>query len=125
VRAVFVAPARPGYLLLQLARSSFSPATRRALEAIRGLPGVLRIVGEGEVPMLFADSPAKAFLLGTGGELRKGDVASVLAGPFEGYTVKVEELLPDRGLVRVLVTIFGRQAPIELEEWQIGKAEEV
>ena len=31
--------------------------------------------------------------------------------------------LPDKGLVRVLVTIFGRQAPVELEYWQIAKAE--
>ena len=37
----------------------------------------------------------------------------------------MDEVLPEKGLVRVLVTIFGRQAPIELEEWQIGKAEEV
>jgi transcription antitermination factor NusG len=35
----------------------------------------------------------------------------------------VDELLPDKGLVRVLVTIFGRQAPVELEEWQIGKTD--
>ena len=37
----------------------------------------------------------------------------------------VDELLPDKGLVRVLVTIFGRQAPIEIEEWQIAKRDEV
>ncbi|MFM7806929.1 MAG: transcription termination/antitermination factor NusG, partial [Planctomycetota bacterium] len=33
------------------------------------------------------------------------------------------ETLPEKGLVRVLVTIFGRQAPVELEYWQIAKAE--
>ena len=37
---------------------------------------------------------------------------------------EVDELLPDKGLVRVLVTIFGRQAPVELEYWQIAKADE-
>ena len=36
----------------------------------------------------------------------------------------VDELLPEKGLVRVLVTIFGRQAPVELEEWQIIKTED-
>ena len=35
-----------------------------------------------------------------------------------------DRVLPERGLVRVLVTIFGRQAPIELEYWQIARAEE-
>ena len=35
----------------------------------------------------------------------------------------VDEVLPEKGLVRVLVTIFGRQAPIELEYWQIQKGD--
>ena len=42
----------------------------------------------------------------------------------ENYEGTVDEVLPDKGLVRVLVTIFGRQAPIELEYWQINKAAE-
>ena len=53
----------------------------------------------------------------------KGESVTIKQGPFEGYEGTVDELLPDKGLVRVLVTIFGRQAPIELEEWQIGKAD--
>ncbi len=55
----------------------------------------------------------------------KGEKVRIKEGPFQNYEGTVDELLPDKGLVRVLVTIFGRQAPIELEEWQIGKAEEV
>ncbi|MEX2217412.1 MAG: transcription termination/antitermination protein NusG [Phycisphaerales bacterium] len=54
----------------------------------------------------------------------KGEHVTIKEGPFQGYEGTVDELLPDKGLVRVLVTIFGRQAPIELEEWMIGKAEE-
>ncbi len=54
----------------------------------------------------------------------KGEAVNIKEGPFEGYEGTVDELLPDKGLVRVLVTIFGRQAPIELEEWQIAKADE-
>ena len=53
----------------------------------------------------------------------KGEHVIIKEGPFTSYEGTVDELLPDKGLVRVLVTIFGRQAPIELEEWQIGKAE--
>jgi transcriptional antiterminator NusG len=55
----------------------------------------------------------------------KGEHVVIKEGPFQGYEGTVDEVLPEKGLVRVLVTIFGRQAPIELEEWQIGKAEEV
>jgi transcriptional antiterminator NusG len=54
----------------------------------------------------------------------KGEVVRIKEGPFEGYEGTVDELFPDKGVVRVLVTIFGRQAPIDLEEWQLGKAEE-
>ena len=55
----------------------------------------------------------------------KGENVMIKEGPFQGYEGTVDELLPEKGLVRVLVTIFGRQAPIELEEWQIGKSEGV
>jgi transcriptional antiterminator NusG len=53
----------------------------------------------------------------------KGQHVMIKDGPFQGYEGTVDELLPEKGLVRVLVTIFGRQAPIELEEWMIGKAD--
>jgi len=55
----------------------------------------------------------------------KGEAVTIKEGPFQGYEGTVDELLPEKGLVRVLVTIFGRQAPVELEEWQIAKADEV
>ncbi len=54
----------------------------------------------------------------------KGDAVTIKEGPFENYEGTVDEILPEKGLVRVLVTIFGRQAPIELEEWQLAKPEE-
>ncbi len=56
-------------------------------------------------------------------EFDKGDNVTITEGPFESYEGTVDEVLPEKGLVRVLVTIFGRQAPIELEYWQIQKAE--
>lgn len=57
-------------------------------------------------------------------EFERGDHVTIKEGPFENYDGTVDEVLPDKGLVRVLVTIFGRQAPIELEYWQIQKADE-
>lgn len=54
----------------------------------------------------------------------KGEHVLIREGPFENYEGTVDELIPEKGLVRVLVTIFGRQAPIDLEEWQIAKADE-
>ncbi|MEL7484313.1 MAG: transcription termination/antitermination protein NusG [Planctomycetota bacterium] len=54
----------------------------------------------------------------------KGEPVTIKEGPFEGYEGTVDELFPEKGTVRVLVTIFGRQAPVDLEEWQIAKADE-
>lgn len=53
----------------------------------------------------------------------KGEHVVIKEGPFQSYEGTVDEVFPEKGVVRVLVTIFGRQAPIDLEEWQIGKAE--
>ncbi len=55
----------------------------------------------------------------------KGESVTIKEGPFQGYEGTVDELLPEKGLVRVLVTIFGRQAPIELEEWQLAKTDDM
>ena len=57
-------------------------------------------------------------------EFSKGDAVTIQEGPFENYEGTVDEVMPDKGKVRVLVTIFGRQAPVELEYWQIAKADE-
>jgi transcriptional antiterminator NusG len=57
-------------------------------------------------------------------DFKKGDAVTIKEGHFQNFTGTVDEVLPDRGLVRLLVTIFGRQAPIELEYWQIAKAEQ-
>ncbi len=55
----------------------------------------------------------------------KGEHVRIKEGPFEGYEGSVDETIPEKGLVKVLVTIFGRQAPIEIEEWKIGKVSDV
>lgn len=54
----------------------------------------------------------------------KGENVTIKEGAFENYEGTVDELFPEKGMVRVLVSIFGRQAPVDLEEWQISKAEE-
>ncbi len=53
----------------------------------------------------------------------KGDHVVIKEGPFQGYEGTIDEVFPEKGAVRVLVTIFGRQAPIDLEEWQVAKPE--
>ena len=57
-------------------------------------------------------------------EFEKGDHIKVNEGAFENMEGTVDELLPDQGKVRVIVTIFGRATPLEIEYWQIEKIEE-
>ena len=55
-------------------------------------------------------------------EFAKGDSVKIKEGAFENFEGAVDEVLPDKGLIRVIVTIFGRATPVELEYWQVEKA---
>ncbi len=54
-------------------------------------------------------------------EFSKDDMVKIKEGAFENFEGTVDEVLADKGLVRVVVTIFGRATPVELEYWQIEK----
>src|SRR5688572_23914672 len=51
----------------------------------------------------------------------KGDKIKVTNGAFENFEGEVDEVIPDKGMVRIVTTIFGRPTPLELETWQIEK----
>jgi transcriptional antiterminator NusG len=48
-----------------------------------------------------------------------GDQVKIKEGPFENFDGTVEEVFPQKGIVKVIVTIFGRPTPVELEYWQV------
>jgi transcriptional antiterminator NusG len=54
-------------------------------------------------------------------EFAKNDLVKIKEGAFENFEGAVDEVLAEKGLVRVVVTIFGRATPVELEYWQIEK----
>ncbi|MEO1237628.1 MAG: transcription termination/antitermination protein NusG [Planctomycetota bacterium] len=57
-------------------------------------------------------------------EFAKGDPIKITSGAFENMEGTVDELMPDQGKVKVIVMIFGRATPVELEYWMIERVEE-
>jgi transcriptional antiterminator NusG len=49
----------------------------------------------------------------------QGDSVKIKEGPFENFDGVVDEVIPAKGIVKVIVTIFGRPTPVELEYWQV------
>ena len=54
-------------------------------------------------------------------DLSSGDGVRIKEGPFENFDGTVDEVFPAKGQVRVIVTIFGRPTPCDLEYWQVEK----
>ena len=54
-------------------------------------------------------------------DLETGDGVKIKEGPFESFDGTVDEVFPAKGQVRVMVTIFGRPTPVDLEYWQVEK----
>jgi len=54
-------------------------------------------------------------------DLEAGDGVKIKEGPFENFDGTVDEVFPAKGKVRVIVTIFGRPTPCDLEYWQVEK----
>ena len=54
-------------------------------------------------------------------EFEKGDIVKIREGAFENFEGTVDSIDTERGVVRVIVTIFGRSTPLDIEYWQIEK----
>lgn len=122
----------PGYVFVEMRLEPDGRIPQDVFFLIKETTGVGDFVGTAGRPTPMKDHEIEKMLLDSRKPedqpsvkmvFEKGEPVLIKEGPFQGYEGTVDELFPDKGIVRVLVTIFGRQAPIDLEEWQIGKAD--
>ena len=102
----------PSYVLVKM---KMSDATWHVVRNIRGVTG---FVGPGSKPVPLTDEEVAAI----GVEVKQirldyevGDSVSVKSGPLKGYVGTVEEISEDKKKIKVLVSMFGRETPLELD----------
>lgn len=113
----------PGYVLVQMIMSDDS------WYVVRNTQGVTGFVGPGVKPLPIQEEEIKQILRIMGLEaplkikiaLEKGQGIRVRSGPFRDFTGIVDEIYPEKEKVRVLIHIFGRETPVELDFGQIEK----
>jgi transcriptional antiterminator NusG len=112
----------PGYVLVRLV------LTDESWLAVRTTPGVTGFVGTGNKPTPLSDEEVNTIIKYMKLEPTRyeakfslGEAVKILDGPFTDFLGKVEEVDEGRGKVKVLVSIFGRETPVELDFLQISK----
>jgi len=116
----------PGYVLLEMIMDD------ETWSFVRETPGVGDFVGGGgtahqkpfpllpeEVRKIFGQDVPEEVVPKIKIDFGVGDKVRIREGPFENFDGVVEEINEQKGLVRVVVTIFGRSTPVELQYWQV------
>ncbi len=114
----------PGYILVQM------ELTDESWHVVQETPRVTGFLGGRDSPASLTDEEAEKII----GQVEEGklkpqpkfffepgDEVRVIDGPFTNFTGTVEDVKPDKGKIRVLVSIFGRATPVELEFVQVTK----
>ena len=112
----------PGYVLVEMILDPDS------WFVVRNTPGVTSFVGSGNKPTPLTDGEVRAILRQIKLDapkykvaFTKGEAVRVTDGPFTDLHGVVDEVNPERNKVKVLVSIFGRETPVELDFLQIEK----
>ncbi|MDD5749267.1 MAG: transcription termination/antitermination protein NusG [Patescibacteria group bacterium] len=112
----------PGYVLVNMI------VTDASWYVVRNTPNVTGFVGSGTTPTPVSESEIKALMQRMGKEepefkidLDEGDMVKISDGPFKDYEGKISDIDQARGKVKVLVSMFGRETPVELDFLQIKK----
>ena len=114
----------PGYLLVEM------ELTEATYLFVKTSPGVTGFIGLGKKPMPLPQSEVDNILKKTKDTqvkpspkivFEKGEQVRVTEGPFQNFNGTIDEIHPEKGKIKVSVSIFGRSTPVELEYWQVEK----
>ena len=114
----------PGYVLVKMEMSD------DAWHVVRNTPKVTGFVGTGNKPVPLSEAEVERIVnqISTAAEkpkpkleFRTGETLRIIDGPFANFTGEVEEVNEDKSTLKVMVTIFGRATPVELEFLQVEK----
>ena len=111
----------PGYILVKMIMSDES------WYVVRNTPGVTSFVGSGNQPVPLQESELKSILKQVKQEpqirveFQVGESVRVVDGPFADFLGKVDEINAEKGKLKVLVNMFGRETPVELDLLQVER----
>jgi transcriptional antiterminator NusG len=112
----------PGYVLVQMKMDESS------WSVVRNTPGVTGFVGSGSTPTPLREKEVSEILKQMAAEapkvkvgFRKGQSVRVTDGPFIDFVGVVDEINMEKGKVKVLLSLFGQETPVELDFLQIDK----
>lgn len=112
----------PGYVLVQM------HLTDELRHLIQQTAGVTHFVGSADTPVPLKESEVQALLKTVGEEAQRpkavwveGQAVRITDGPFNEFSGKIVDVNPERETVKVLISIFGRETPIEVDFTQIEK----
>jgi transcriptional antiterminator NusG len=112
----------PGYVLVRMLMSDES------WYVVRNTPGVTSFVGSGNKPVPLQEKEVRGILKQMKQEAPKvkveyelGETVRVVDGPFAEFLGRVDEINGEKGKLKVLVTMFGRETPLELDLLQVEK----
>jgi len=115
----------PGYILVNMELND------ETWHIVRSTPKVTGFVGSGTQPAPISDEEVREITeqIAEGAarpkpkvQFEAGESVKVIDGPFQDFNGVVEEVKPDKGKLRVLISIFGRATPVELDFVQVEKA---
>lgn len=112
----------PGYVLVEMIVSDDS------WYVVRNTPNVTGFIGAGVVPVPLSTEEIDGLMKRMGVDEPKykfdiavGDSVKIVDGPFKDFDGRISEVDEERGRVKVLVTMFGRETPVELDFLQVKK----